>query len=69
MATAMVTQEYTYAYAAVSVGDGAHDTLILPRVTNECMQIFLDEVSKRDTEDRIVMLLDGAGWHNKGSSC
>jgi transposase len=27
------------------------------------MQIFLDEVSGRHPEDRIVMVLDGAGWH------
>ena len=30
MAKAMVTQEYTYAYAAVSPLDGMLDTLILP---------------------------------------
>ena len=60
---AMVTQEYTYAYAAVSVREGALDTLILPHVNSGCMQIFLDEVSARHTEDRIVMILDGAGWH------
>lgn len=59
----MVTQEYTYAYAAVAVRDGALDTLILPHVNSECMQIFLDEVSARHTEYRIVMILDGAGWH------
>lgn len=63
MTTAMVTQEYTYAYAAVSVGDGTLDTLILPHVNSECMQIFLDEVSKRHLGDRVVMVLDGAGWH------
>ena len=43
--------------------DGALDTLILPHVNSECMQIFLDEVSARHTEYRIVMILDGAGWH------
>ena len=63
----MVTQEYTYAYAAVSVRDGALDTLILPTVNSECMQIFLDEISSRYSEDRIVMLLDGAGWHRSST--
>ena len=38
---AMVTQEYTYAYAAVSVADGGLDSLILPHVNGECMQLFL----------------------------
>jgi transposase len=63
LSLAMVTQEYTYAYAAVSVTDGALDTLIMPHVNSVCMQIFLDEISSRHPEDRIVMILDGAGWH------
>lgn len=63
----MVTQEYTYAYAAVSVADGDLDTLILPHVNGDCMPIFLDEVSARHPQDRIVMVLDGAGWHQSES--
>ncbi len=64
---AMVTQEYTYAYGAVSVTDGQLDTLILPHVNGPCMQLFLDEVAQRHPDDRIVMVLDGAGWHQSGS--
>jgi transposase len=63
----MVTQQYTYAYAAVSVTDGVLDTLILPQVNSRCMQVFLDEVSSRHLEDRIIMILDGAGWHKAGT--
>jgi transposase len=63
----MVTHEYTYAYAAVSVADGALDTLILPHVNGVCMQIFLDEVAARHPNERIVMVLDGAGWHQSNS--
>ena len=59
----MVTQEYTYAYTAVSVADGKMDSLILPQVNTVCMQIFLDEVAERYTGERIVMITDGAGWH------
>jgi transposase-like protein len=59
----MVTQEYTYAYAAVSVTDGQLDTLILPHANGQRMQLFLDEVASRHhPEERIVMVLDGAGW-------
>ena len=29
----------------------------------ECMQMFLDEVSARHPDERIVMIIDGAGWH------
>ena len=61
----MVTQEYTYAYAAVS-SDGVLDSLILPHVNSDCMQIFLDEVCLRHQNERIIMILDGAGWHTSG---
>lgn len=60
---AIITQEYVYAYAAVSVADGELDTLILPQVNSDCMQLFLDEVASRHPNDRIVLALDGAGWH------
>lgn len=66
LSQAMVTQEYTYAFAAVSVADGALDTLILPYTNSACMQVFIDEVSSRHAGDRIVMVLDGAGWHKVG---
>ena len=59
----MITQQYTYAYAAVSVRDGEMDSLILPHVNGQCMQVFIDEVAARHPDDRIVMVLDGAGWH------
>lgn len=63
----MVTQEYTYAYAAVSVVDGELDSLILPHVNSDCMQVFLDEVASRHPDDRIIMIFDGAGWHTAGA--
>jgi transposase len=59
----MVTQEYTYAYAAVDVLTGQMDSLILPYVNGDCMQLFIDEVASRNPDDHIVMVLDGAGWH------
>jgi hypothetical protein len=59
----MLSRKYTYAYGAVSIGDGQWDSLVLPKGNTECMQIFLDEVSLRHPEDRIVMVLDCAGWH------
>ena len=63
MVATEVSQEYTYAYAVVSVPEGALDSLILPHVNGTCMQIFLDEVAARYPEDRWVMVMDGAGWH------
>jgi transposase len=63
----MVSQEYTYAYAAVSVMDGKMDSLILPYVNGDCMQIFLAEISARYPNNRMIMVLDGAGWHRNES--
>lgn len=59
---AMLTHEYTYAYAAVEPATGVMDSLILPQVNTHCMQIFLDEVALRHPDDHIVMVLDGARW-------
>ena len=60
---AMLTHEYTYAYGAVDVVSGELDSLILPHVNTGCMQIFLDEVGNRHPNDRVIMVIDGAGWH------
>ena len=56
-----MTQEYTYAYAAVSVVDGVLDSLILPYVNTSCMQLFLDEVAARHATDGIVIIADRSG--------
>lgn len=64
---AMLTHEYTYAYGAVDVISGEFDSLILPHVNTDCMQIFLDEVGQRHPKCRIIMVLDGAGWHTSAA--
>jgi hypothetical protein len=63
----MLSHEYTYAYAALEVQSGELDALILPHVNTGCMQLLLDEVSARHPDEKIVMALDGAGWHRSGS--
>ena len=63
MVRAMMTQEYTYAYGAVSPVDGRFDSLILPQVNGHCMQLFLDEIAARYQHENVVMVMDGAGWH------
>ncbi len=60
---AMLTREYTYAYGAVDVCTGEFDSLILPHVSTDCMQLFLNEVSARHPDENIVMVVDGASWH------
>jgi DDE superfamily endonuclease len=63
MVKAMLTHEYTYAYGAVSPLDGRFDSLILPHVNTECMQLFVNEIASRYPNENIVMIVDGAGWH------
>ena len=57
---AMLTHEYTDAYAAVDIQTGELDSLILPHVNTHCMQLFLDEVGQRHPGEHTVMVLDGA---------
>lgn len=60
---AMLTHEYTYAYGAVSPMDGKFDSLVLPQVNGQWMQVFLDEMPQRYSTENIITVLDGAGWH------
>jgi transposase len=64
---AMITHEYTYAYAAVDVMTGEVDSLILPHVNTDCMQMFLTEVGARHPLEHVVMIVDGAGWHRSSA--
>ena len=58
-----LVREYTYAFAAISPGDGVMDSLILPWVNAETMSLFLRIVADRHPDEFILMVLDGAGWH------
>lgn len=63
----LVSQENTYAYGAVNIEDGRFESLVLPRCDTDCMQIFLNEISSRHQGEKIVMVMDGAGWHKSKS--
>lgn len=63
----MLTHEYTYVYGAIDACTGQMESLILPHVNTDCMQLFLNEVSKRHPDEHIVMVIDGAGWHRSHS--
>jgi len=62
-----VSQENTYAYGAVSFPDGQFESLVLPHCDTDCMQVFLEEVSSRHLEEKILMVTDRAGWHKSKS--
>ena len=59
----MLTHQYTYAYGAVSPMDGKFDSLVLPQLNTECMQLFITEIASRYPQENMVMVLDGAGWN------
>ena len=45
-------------YAAVEAKCGELDSLILPHVNTDCMQLFFDEEGAHHLNDKIVMVLD-----------
>ena len=63
MVKAMVTHQYTYAYGAFSPLAGRCDSFVLPHVNTECMQLFITEIAQRLPDEGVVMVIDGAGWH------
>ena len=59
-------QRYTWAhlFAAVRPATGESFALVLPRVSTEAMQAFLDRFSAALAPDEhAAMAVDGAGWH------
>ena len=60
-------REYRYAYGAVEPMTGEGFFLILPYCNTECMNVFLEEMSKQYLEDDILMVCDGAAWHKSNA--
>jgi putative transposase len=50
-------------YGAVSPVDGELFTLIMPYTNTECMNIFLQELSKQFSTEYILLIVDNAAWH------
>jgi transposase len=62
-----IIREYSYIYGAFSPMTGTSDMLILPSMTLECMNIFLQELSIRHLGEFILLVCDGAPNHRQGS--
>ena len=56
-------REYRYAYGAVEPLTGESFFLILPYCNTDCMNVFLDILSKAYPDDYILMPADGAAWY------
>lgn len=59
-----IVREYTYAYTAASPKDGETVSLILPDMSTDCMNIFLQELSGEHPDDHIGLVIDGASNHS-----
>lgn len=56
-------RQYTYGFAAIEPATGQTVSLILPKVNAETMSVFLAEMANRYPQDHLVVVRDGAGWH------
>jgi len=56
-------REYEYVYGAFSPLDGVADTLILPNMFSQTMNLFLKEIGQRHQDEYILMIVDGASNH------
>lgn len=57
-------REYRYLYGGVSPLDGELFSLVMPYANTDCMNVFLEELSKAYPADHIVLILDNASWHS-----
>ena len=42
---------------------GENFFIIMPRCNTDCMQVYLEQLSKKYAEDIILIVCDGAAWH------
>jgi transposase len=55
--------ENFYLYSSVDIKDGDNFSLILSNVNTENMNIFLLHMSKEYKNDKMILIMDRAGWH------
>ena len=60
-------REYRYAYGAVEPLTGESFFLVLLYCNSAWMNAFLERLSRKYPEDRIVLCCDGAAWHKSTS--
>ena len=60
-------REYRYVYGAVEPLTGESCFLVMPYCNTDCMNVFLEELSKTYPKDKIILVCDGAVWHQSES--
>lgn len=66
IATVRTAYDWTYVYGFVRPATGDTEWLILPTVSTDVFQIALDhfaEAVSANEKKRIILILEGAGWH------
>ncbi len=56
-------REYRYAYGAVEPVTGDSQFLVMPNCDTDCMNVFLEHLSKQYPDEQILLCCDGAAWH------
>jgi transposase len=56
-------RQYSYVYSAIEPKTGESVSLIMPYANTAWMTHFLQELSGRYPDDRLLLVLDGASWH------
>ena len=56
-------REYIYAYSALSPQTGDCFSMISPFCNTDAMNEFLQQISNKYSNYRIILILDKAGWH------
>ena len=60
-------REYYYAFGAVEPRTGDSFFLVLPQCNTVCMNVFLQDLSRKYPHDIILLCCDGAAWHKSGT--
>ena len=55
--------KWTYLYAAVEPTSGESFCMYLPGMDDGCLEVFLEELSKRYSDQHLLVVLDGAPSH------
>jgi len=56
-------REFTYVFNAVCPQTGNTCSLIMPTANTITMEIFLNTLAKQQSDERIILCMDKAGWH------
>ena len=56
-------REYSYLFTAVCPETGTTCSLIMPTADTNTMDIFLKTLSEQQSNERIILCMDKAGWH------